>query len=112
MARAYAREAVKLAVADPNDAYMFAVTLVVSELATNSVRYGSNPGDRLRIIVDATDTRTRIEVYDSVRREPRLRPMSEECPRGRGLHIVDACATWGTTHRPIGKAVWAEVRPR
>ncbi len=112
MARAYAREVVKHAVTDPDDAYLFAVTLVVSELVTNSVRYGSEPGDRLRVIVDATDARTRIQVHDPVRREPRLRPESGERCRGRGLYIVDALATWGITLRPFGKAVWAEVRPQ
>ncbi|MFI0739659.1 ATP-binding protein [Streptomyces sp. NPDC021100] len=111
MARAYARKAVNHAVADPVEAYVFAVTLVVSELVTNAVRYGSEPGDRLRVIVDASDSYTRIEVHDPVRRRPRLRRQSDERRRGRGLHIVDACATWGTTHRPFGKAVWAEVRP-
>lgn len=109
-ARVYARKAVEHAVSDPDDEYAFAVMLVVSELVTNAVRYGSEPGDHLRVIVHATDTRTRIQVHDPVRREPRLRPESDERCRGRGLYIVDALGTWGSTRRPFGKAVWAEVK--
>ncbi|WP_171162019.1 ATP-binding protein [Streptomyces sp. I05A-00742] len=112
LARAYARDVVKYTVTDPDAEYLFTVALVVSELVTNSVRYGSEPGDRLRVVVDTTDARTRIQVHDTVRREPRLRPESDERCRGRGLYIVDALATWGIADRPFGKVVWAEVRPQ
>ncbi|MER5783726.1 ATP-binding protein [Streptomyces mobaraensis] len=109
-ARSHAREVIENAVADPDPEYLFTVTLVVSELVTNSVRYGTEPGDSLRVVLDADETRTRVEVHDTVRREPRLKPESDERGRGRGLHIVDALATWGTGERPMGKYVWAEVR--
>ncbi|MEF3114474.1 ATP-binding protein [Streptomyces chrestomyceticus] len=111
-ARAYAREFVEQAVADPDPEHTFTVTLVVSELVTNAIRYGTEPGDSLLVALDADDNRTRIEVHDTVRREPRLKPESDERGRGRGLFIVEALATWGTGERPMGKYVWAEVKRR
>ncbi|MER5783176.1 ATP-binding protein [Streptomyces mobaraensis] len=109
-ARAYTREVIEYAVADPDPEYLFTVSLVVSELVTNAVRYGTEPGDSMLVVLDADDRRTRVEVHDTVRREPRLKPESDERGRGRGLYIVDALATWGTGERPMGKYVWAEVR--
>ncbi|MEV5509063.1 ATP-binding protein [Streptomyces orinoci] len=85
------------------------VVLVVSELVTNAVRYGSEPGDSLLVVLAADDRRTRIEVHDPSRRLPRMKAESHERGRGRGLHIVDALARWGTGSRPFGKYLWAEV---
>ncbi|MEV4739779.1 ATP-binding protein [Streptomyces sp. NPDC049555] len=86
------------------------VVLVVSELVTNSIRYGTEPGDSLLVVVVTDEHQTRIEVHDTVRRAPRLRPESDERRRGRGLYLVDAlAAAWGTDERPKGKIVWAEV---
>ncbi|WP_241561378.1 ATP-binding protein [Streptomyces orinoci] len=83
--------------------------LVVSELVTNAVRYGTEPGDSLLVVLDTDDDRTRVEVHDTARRLPQPKPHSDERGRGRGLHIVDALANWGTGTRPLGKYVWAEV---
>ncbi|WP_372459272.1 ATP-binding protein [Streptomyces huiliensis] len=111
-ARAYARKVVENAVAGTDPDYVFTVALVVTELVTNAVRYGTEPGDSLLVVLDADDVRARVEVHDTVRRVPRLKPESGERARGRGLRIVDALATWGTGERPLGKYVWAEVRRR
>ncbi|OKH97746.1 transcriptional regulator [Streptomyces sp. CB02923] len=88
------------------------VTLVTSELVTNSIRYGTEPGDSLRIVLDADGGRTRIEVHDPVRRRPRVRPESEERSRGRGLLVLDALCPgrWGIYDIALGKSVWAEVK--
>lgn len=84
--------------------------LLASELITNAVRYGSEPGDSLRVAVEAEPGRCRIEVHDTARRCPRLRPASDERGRGRGLHLVELLAArWGTADRPMGKIVWVVV---
>ncbi|MGW0604992.1 ATP-binding protein [Streptomyces sp. NPDC002640] len=87
------------------------VVLVVSELVTNAVRYGTEPGDSLRLILDVTQARTVVEVHDPVRRRPRPRPESATRNRGRGLAILDQLCPrlWGAWDRPMGKAVWAAV---
>ncbi|MGW0606461.1 ATP-binding protein [Streptomyces sp. NPDC002640] len=38
------------------------VVLIVSELVTNSVRYGTEPGDSLRLVLDVVPERTVVEV--------------------------------------------------
>jgi two-component sensor histidine kinase len=82
----------------------------VAELATNAVRYGTEPGDSFAVVVLLTHERVRVEVHDPVRRHPRVRNSSDERSRGRGLHIVDALAArWDVCEREFGKAVWAEV---
>jgi anti-sigma regulatory factor (Ser/Thr protein kinase) len=87
------------------------VLLVVSELVTNAVRYGTEPGDSLAVVVLTTAERVRVEVRDPVRRHPQMRNESGERARGRGLHIVDALAVrWDVDDRPMGKAVWAEMK--
>ncbi|KEF04729.1 MULTISPECIES: ATP-binding protein [Streptomyces] len=105
--RAYVGYHVAVATAD----HIHRVTLVTSELVTNSIRYGTEPGDSLRLVLDADDGRTRVEVHDPVRRRPRMRPDSEERGRGRGLLVLDALCPgrWGVDDIPLGKSVWAEV---
>lgn len=86
------------------------VLLVVSELVTNAVRYGTEPGDSLAVVVLTTAERVRIEVRDPVRKHPQMRIESGERARGRGLHIVDLLAErWDVDDKPMGKAVWAEM---
>ncbi|MEW1694255.1 ATP-binding protein [Streptomyces sp. NPDC091278] len=85
------------------------IRLVACELATNAVRYGTEPGDSFLVTVVVGPGTVRVEVHDPVRRRPRPRPESEERDRGRGLRIVEALATaWGVDDRPMGKVVWAE----
>ncbi|MEU9618443.1 ATP-binding protein [Streptomyces sp. NPDC048155] len=92
-----------------------AVVLVTSELVTNAYRYGTEPDDKIRVVLDAEGERTRIEVHDPVRRMPRHQFASAERDhernRGRGLVILDALCPglWGSGDRPLGKFVWAEI---
>ncbi|UNZ17625.1 ATP-binding protein [Streptomyces sp. 891-h] len=84
--------------------------LVVSELVSNAIRYGTEPGDRIGFALVIGAARVRVEVRDPVRRRPRPRPVSSERTRGRGLLVVAALAeSWGTEERPMGKAVWADL---
>jgi anti-sigma regulatory factor (Ser/Thr protein kinase) len=84
------------------------VVLLVSELVTNSVKYGAE-GD-LRLQIDApAPTRLRVEVVNegaSFEPKARTRPATE--PGGWGLHLVETLADrWGvhagSTH------VWFEI---
>ncbi|WKU45957.1 ATP-binding protein [Streptomyces sp. VNUA116] len=113
-ARDFARQYVEYALDDPDPDHLYDVALVVSELVTNSVRYGTEHPGSMLVVLDADDARTRIEVHDTVRRRPQIKPEDTGSRRGRGLHIVDALATWGTGTRPggQGKFVWAEVPGR
>ncbi|MFH8518845.1 ATP-binding protein [Streptomyces gelaticus] len=91
------------------------VVLVTSELVTNAYRYGTEPGDKIRVVLDAAGERTRVEVHDSVRRTPRHQfahaERDRERNRGRGLVILDALCPglWGFGDRPFGKFVWVEI---
>ncbi|MFF2958109.1 ATP-binding protein [Streptomyces sp. NPDC057963] len=109
-ARRYVREAaVHQEPSVPEDA-LDTLELLASELVTNAVRYGQEPGDSLKVTVDASPGRCRVEVHDTRRRQPRARPVSNERARGRGLHLVQALAAqWGVAERPFGKVVWVVV---
>ncbi|MCM2420316.1 ATP-binding protein [Streptomyces sp. RKAG293] len=109
-ARQYAREFIDYYLPETAPAQVDDMLLIVSELVTNAVRYGTEPGDSLLVVLDLSVQRLRVEVHDPIRRHPKFRPESEERQRGRGLFIVEALAAcWGVTDRPFGKAVWAEV---
>ncbi|WP_329067797.1 ATP-binding protein [Streptomyces sp. NBC_01429] len=86
------------------------VLLVVSEIVTNAIRYGTEPGDSLLVALDHGPDLVRIEVHDTRRASLRFKPESVERQRGRGMFIVDDRTTWGVLDRPFGKIVWAEVK--
>ncbi|MFE3607326.1 SpoIIE family protein phosphatase [Streptomyces goshikiensis] len=82
--------------------------LIVSELVTNAVRYGSPPLE-LRVINDRALT---CEVRDGSASTPRLRHASVADEGGRGLFIVAQLAqAWGTRYTPEGKIIWTEQNP-
>ncbi|MGQ7750796.1 ATP-binding protein [Streptomyces sp. WC2508] len=84
--------------------------LLASELVTNAVRYGKEPGDSLKVVIDVSPGRCRVEVHDSRRKRPRVRPASSDRARGRGLLLVQALAEqWGVAERPLGKIVWVVI---
>ncbi|MCT9078453.1 SpoIIE family protein phosphatase [Streptomyces fulvoviolaceus] len=85
----------------------FTAELVVSELVTNAIRYGSQP-IRLRLIHDAT---TLIcEVSDTSHTAPHLRRAKTWDEGGRGLLLVaQLTRRWGSRHTTEGKTIWAEI---
>ncbi|MFD8199184.1 SpoIIE family protein phosphatase [Streptomyces sp. NPDC003470] len=85
----------------------FTAELVVSELVTNAIRYGSPP-IRLRLIHDAT---TLIcEVSDTSHTAPHLRRAKTWDEGGRGLLLVaQLTQRWGSRHTTEGKTIWAEL---
>ncbi|MEU8617276.1 SpoIIE family protein phosphatase [Streptomyces sp. NPDC048623] len=83
----------------------FTTELVVSELVTNAIRYGSPPV-QLRLI---RDTSLICEVSDTSSASPHLRRARVFDEGGRGLLIVAQLTDrWGSRHTGTGKTIWAE----
>nr|WP_243766781.1 SpoIIE family protein phosphatase/ATP-binding protein [Streptomyces sp. GC420] len=83
----------------------FGTELILSELITNAIRYGSAPV-RVRILRDRTLT---VEVSDGSSTSPHLRYAATTDEGGRGLFLVAQIAErWGTRYTAEGKVIWAE----
>ncbi|WP_435812158.1 SpoIIE family protein phosphatase [Streptomyces olivaceoviridis] len=83
----------------------FAAELIVSELVTNAIRYGSPPVG-VRLLRGRCLT---CEVSDGSGTSPRLRRAATTDEGGRGLFLVAQFAQrWGTRYTPRGKVIWAE----
>ncbi|MFF0462600.1 SpoIIE family protein phosphatase [Streptomyces mexicanus] len=84
----------------------FALELVLSELVTNAIRYGSPP-IHVRLIHDRTLI---CEVSDGSSTSPHLRYAATTEEGGRGLFLVARTTErWGTRYTPQGKVIWAEL---
>jgi anti-sigma regulatory factor (Ser/Thr protein kinase) len=90
----------------------FAVRLLVSELFTNAVKYGSRgEGARIRLSVAVSDAQARVEIGDSGRgfTETKTTMPDVDAESGRGLAFLEALATrWGV----VGNGetcVWFEL---
>jgi anti-sigma regulatory factor (Ser/Thr protein kinase) len=85
--------------------------LLVSELVTNAVRYGTSEyapsGDiEFRLILEGGLI---CEVCDSSPALPRVLQVDRDAENGRGLHVVSQLAKrWGARRTPAGKVVWCE----
>jgi two-component sensor histidine kinase len=103
-ARRFARDA--LPDVPPNA--LEVVELMVSELATNSIRHSQTAFD---VLIDRTKDDVRIEVSDRAGGTPTVRSPGPEDPRGRGLRIVEMLSEqWGVEyHTGDGKTVWFVV---
>ncbi|MGW4565783.1 SpoIIE family protein phosphatase [Streptomyces sp. NPDC004561] len=83
----------------------FATELIVSELVTNAIRYGSPPVT-LRLLHGRSLV---CEVSDGSSTSPRLRRAATTDEGGRGLFLVAQFAQrWGTRYTTRGKVIWAE----
>lgn len=83
----------------------FTTELIVSELVTNAIRYGTPPV-RLRLI---RHTELICEVADGTGTSPRLRHARTTDEGGRGLFLVAQMShRWGTRYTSGGKIIWAE----
>jgi PAS domain S-box-containing protein len=83
----------------------FTTELIVSELVTNAIRYGSPP-IRLRLI---RDRMLICEVSDASSTSPHIRRAATIDEGGRGLFLVAQCShRWGTRYDATGKTIWAE----
>ncbi|AYC43853.1 ATP-binding SpoIIE family protein phosphatase [Streptomyces griseorubiginosus] len=84
----------------------FATELIVSELVTNAIRYGSAPIE-LRLLRGDTLI---CEVSDGSSTAPHLRRARTFDEGGRGLLLVAQLAErWGSRQTATGKTIWAEL---
>ena len=108
-----ARAAVdRLEALDGHPEARFAVRLLVSELFTNAVKYGSRTENaRVRFVVDVADSRVRVEVGDRGRGfvADDVSMPGHESDSGRGLAFLDALASrWGVVKNGES-CVWFEL---
>ncbi|MFJ3952415.1 SpoIIE family protein phosphatase [Streptomyces sp. Je 1-4] len=83
----------------------FTTELILSELITNAIRYGTQP-IRVRLLHDRTLI---CEVSDGSSTSPHLRRAATTDEGGRGLFLVAQYAQrWGTRYFPRGKVIWSE----
>lgn len=81
--------------------------LVISELVTNAVRFGTGP---VTVRLVRSGNGLSCEVGDSGHGRPRLSRGELLDDSGRGLHVVHKLTTrWGVRWTDTGKAVWAEL---
>ncbi|MFF8289405.1 SpoIIE family protein phosphatase [Streptomyces sp. NPDC016309] len=86
----------------------FTTELMLSELITNAIRYGSEP-IRVRMLYER---RLVCEVSDGSSTSPHLRRAATTDEGGRGLFLVSQFAErWGTRYTPTGKVMWTEQSP-
>ncbi|THA56980.1 SpoIIE family protein phosphatase [Streptomyces sp. A1136] len=84
----------------------FTAELILSELVTNAIRYGSEP-IRVRLLRDRSLI---CEVSDGSSTSPHLRYAASTDEGGRGLFLVAQYAErWGTRYTERGKVIWAEL---
>jgi anti-sigma regulatory factor (Ser/Thr protein kinase) len=91
------------------------VTLLTSELVTNSVRHSDSrhDGGTVTITVTAAPDSIRVEVIDDGGpTAPTLRPGDDLTENGRGLRLVGAYAlTWDYRQSTAGTHTWFECLP-
>jgi anti-sigma regulatory factor (Ser/Thr protein kinase) len=87
-----------------------AAVLLVSELATNSVRH-AHTGFSVEVAIESEEIR--IEISDDGTGDPAIQSPNPTDPSGRGLQIVKLLSSeWGVSAAPSrrGKSVWFTLR--
>jgi serine/threonine-protein kinase RsbW len=100
-ARRFATEALEGIPSETLDA----VELMVSELATNSIRHANTAYE---VAVTRARQTIRVEVTDDAGGTPAMRSPGPDEPTGRGLRIIEMLSdAWGVEQRKAsGKTVW------
>ncbi|MBP0453413.1 SpoIIE family protein phosphatase [Kitasatospora sp. RG8] len=87
------------------DEAAFVTELILSELVTNAIRYGTGP-IRVRLLRDRSLI---CEVSDGSSTSPHLKYAATTDEGGRGLFLVAQFADrWGTRYTATGKVIWTE----
>lgn len=101
-----ARRVVTDLLTDIDEDVLEQLVLCTSEVVTNAIEHGAPPID---LRVDRANSHVRIQVSDASPLRPRPVDPSPTAIRGRGLLIVDRCASrWGVDEDGSGKTVWFE----
>jgi anti-sigma regulatory factor (Ser/Thr protein kinase) len=83
--------------------------LLTSEVVTNALLHSR--GDA-RLTVTTSRGGVRVEVGDGTTDRPCPGPEDAEATHGRGLQLVEMCASsWGSRPTARGKCVWFQVAP-
>jgi anti-sigma regulatory factor (Ser/Thr protein kinase) len=84
------------------------VTLMLSELATNSVQYANT---EFTVTIERLPRRIRVGVFDAGPGNPQMRAPTPREASGRGLRIVERLSDeWGVqVERNRGKTVWFTI---
>lgn len=107
IARARAFVARALACVGQSDRVIANAQLVVSELATNSIRHAGGP---FLVVAAVGEGCARVEVHDVSPSAPVVQHALANDTTGRGLAIVATLARrWGMDELGAGKRVWAEL---
>ncbi|MFI8302181.1 ATP-binding protein [Streptomyces sp. NPDC085927] len=86
------------------------VTLLVSELVTNALRYATGPIDVRLVRPSGLDGILRVEVSDPLPEFPHERVAQPGDEGGRGLQLVARTTRrWGIRPGDVGKTVWFEL---
>ena len=88
------------------------VELIVSELVTNAVQHGSNPGDKIELALEPRGRSVYVGVTDCCRNRssPALLASSDDREFGRGLLTIERLADrWGDEIIAGERRVWAIV---
>jgi anti-sigma regulatory factor (Ser/Thr protein kinase) len=96
-----------------DQAVLYDVQLLVSELVTNAVRHGSDPGDCVEVVYERQGRQLRVSVSDVGRAEapPTVREHSLDRVSGRGLRAVAQLSEhWAAESRGGRCAVWFTVQ--
>lgn len=93
------------ALGEVSDEVLEAVQLMVSELATNSIRHARTG---FELVVDRRPEAVRVEVTDLAGGVPEIQSPGPMDPTGRGLAIVEMFSdSWGVEYAtPTNKTVW------
>jgi anti-sigma regulatory factor (Ser/Thr protein kinase) len=102
------RSLTRLALAGVSDDDLEDIVLVVTELVSNAFDHGTSPR-WMRLYLTPAPCVVRCEVDDTAPELPVLGKSRLNGFRGRGMVLVDQCATsWGVTQGDGYKTVWAE----
>lgn len=110
-ARAVTRDFLRAA--EPSFRDRDAAVLVVSELVTNALVHTREGEETIRLHLEVSHGRLRVEVVDHGSAQPRSQPAAPDAPGGRGLPLVARLAgewRWAAV-AGAGKRVWCELGP-
>ena len=103
-----ARDAIDFIAGDVPQDSLDNARLLVSELVSNSVKYGPAAHAKIGLQIDVNRNRLRVEVADAAESSPQLTAPSDG--GGYGLTLVDQLATrWDTTRTTTGNLTWFEI---
>jgi anti-sigma regulatory factor (Ser/Thr protein kinase) len=108
-ALARARDAIAGLAGNLPDGQWRDLRIAVSELVSNAMRHGSPQGGTVELVLETSEDRVRVEVYDDGAGFAASTPTRGDEHGGWGLYIVDLVSDrWGVERAPRS-CVWLEL---